>query len=1023
MDPKRWQQVKELYQDALEREASQRAAFLDGASGGDANLRREVESLLAFGERGKDFLETPALEVMARSLAEEKDASHSSTLDGPSLIGRTVSHFHILEKVGAGGMGEVYRARDSKLNRDVALKVLPEILARDPERMARFKREAQVLASLNHPNIATIYGFEESDGLRALAMELVEGPTLAERLGRTQPLTSSPSSQGRGWPAGPGEGLRGSPLSIDEGLPIAKQIADGLEYAHERGVIHRDLKPANIKITPEGAVKILDFGLAKALDVGAGLAPPSREGTPRGAPTSEKAAQDGRAQGSPLQDSPTLTAAATQAGVILGTAAYMSPEQARGKPVDRRADIWSFGCVLYEMFTGRRIFEAETVSDTLAAVLKTEPDCDALPADTPPRIRDLLRRCLTKDPKQRLRDIGEARIAIEEAMAGGTGVSPVLGHGQDAHATGQRALPRAPAGVHVSRRRVTLAVAVLGLVVGAVLVFDLTRPVASPPAVTGVTQLTHDGLAKGDNMVTDGARIYFSERIAGHWKPVVVSAQGGDPRPIPMPFEDADVLDVSPDGSELLISVAGTIGQGAPLWALPVLGGSPRRIGELNGNEATWSPDGQEILYLRGSKNSLDLYVARSDGTGSRKLATAPGAPYDIRWSPDGKRISLSVDDTKSNTLWEVSAEGSNLHPVLPGWNFRGASCSGHWTPDGRYLLFDSYRSGPDSIWALRQKGGLFARTAHAPVRLTTGPMEMEKPLPSRDGRKIFVLGSLSRGELLRYDASSRRFAPYLGGISAGQLDFSRDGRWMAYVDYPEGTLWKSKVDGSGPLQLTFPPIRVFLPRWSPDGKRIVFGDEASSPSHSQSSKVFLVSAGGGNPEPLALGPRHAYDMGWSPDGKLLVFCYWASPDEPASIHMYNLETHQISKVPGSDGIYSPRWSPDGRFILGVTWDDLNLMLFDLQTQKWATVASRHIGWPMWSHDSEYIYFDDGTPGDWAVYRVRISDRKVERVVSLQGMQSPSGFGNYVGLARDDSVLVLTKMVGREIYALDWEAP
>ena len=317
--------------------------------------------------------------------------------------GTKLGPYEVIAPLGSGGMGEVYRARDTKLNREVALKVLPAAMAHDVERMARFQREAQVLASLNHANIASIYGLEDSSGVHALVMELVEGPTLAERIGAARPLTPSPSPQGRGWPAGTGEGSRRSPLPLDDALPIAKQIAEALEYAHERGIIHRDLKPANVKITPEGTVKVLDFGLAKALE---GTVPASGVGAIRE---------------SPLQDSPTLTAAATQAGVILGTAAYMSPEQARGKTVDRRADIWSFGRVLYEMLGGRQPFEGDTVTDVLAAVVRAEPDWEALPAATPPRLRELIRRCLIKDPKQRLRDVGEARIAIEETMSGDVG--------------------------------------------------------------------------------------------------------------------------------------------------------------------------------------------------------------------------------------------------------------------------------------------------------------------------------------------------------------------------------------------------------------------------------------------------------------------------------------------------------------------------------------------------------------------------------------------------------------------------
>jgi serine/threonine-protein kinase len=270
------------------------------------------------------------------------------------LIGKVVSHYSITGKLGAGGMGEVYRARDTKLGREVALKVLPAAMANDAERMARFQREAQMLASLNHPNIASIYGLEESGGVRALVMELVEGPTLAERIA-VAPVSSSATRRSE---TGATAGARRAPLPLDEALPIARQVAEALEAAHEKGIIHRDLKPANIKVTPEGTVKVLDFGLAKALDpaVAAASSPPSAMGT------------------SPLQDSRTLTVAATQAGMILGTAAYMSPEQARGKKVDKRADIWAFGVVLYEMLTGEHAFDGETISDTLAAVIKSEPN-------------------------------------------------------------------------------------------------------------------------------------------------------------------------------------------------------------------------------------------------------------------------------------------------------------------------------------------------------------------------------------------------------------------------------------------------------------------------------------------------------------------------------------------------------------------------------------------------------------------------------------------------------------------------
>jgi eukaryotic-like serine/threonine-protein kinase len=332
------------------------------------------------------------------------------------VSGYKLGSYEITAPIGAGGMGEVYRARDSKLGRDVAIKVLPEAFARDPERMARFQREAKVLASLNHTNIASIYGLEDSGSTHALVMELVEGPTLADR-------------------------IRQGPIPIDEALRIAKQICEALEYAHERGIAHRDLKPANIKVTNDDAVKVLDFGLAKAIESNA--MPP---GSMHASDLLHRMENllEGETEATAAVNSPTLSEMATRAGILLGTAAYMSPEQAKGKPVDRRADIWAFGCVLYEMLTGRRAFDGETITDTLASVIKEEPDWSQLSTATPVRVRVLLQRCLQRDPKQRLRDIGEARIAIDEVLSGAAETSSSTGATATAPAPQwRRALPRA----------------------------------------------------------------------------------------------------------------------------------------------------------------------------------------------------------------------------------------------------------------------------------------------------------------------------------------------------------------------------------------------------------------------------------------------------------------------------------------------------------------------------------------------------------------------------------------------------
>jgi eukaryotic-like serine/threonine-protein kinase len=1038
MKPERWEQLARLHRAALEREESQRAAFLQEACAGDEELRREVESLLApeNENEGDGFMESPALEAAARALAREEVPSQRGAKADQEMLGKTVSRYRIIEKLGSGGMGVVYKAQDTKLPRFVALKFLPEALAAQPEALERFNREAHAASALNHPNICVIYDTQTFQDQPCIVMEFLEGQTLRDRLENTK-LENRKSKLG---PEASFEfrvsnfaAAGRAPLPLGETLDLAIQVADGLEAAHAKGIIHRDIKPANIFVTHRGQAKILDFGLAK-LAVGAGLVP----------------ALTGHPQGAPLQDAVTISEEQrlTIPGAAMGTISYMSPEQARGEDLDARTDIFSFGAVLYEMATGQMAFSGATIATIYDAILNRAPlPPSQLNSQLPPMLEEIIGKALEKDRDLRYQHAAEVRsdlkrlkrdtesgrsAAVAAAVAGASRSRPEeQKRRQDAHETAGET-PALPAEVPQVRRRGRQrgVEAIAAVVVLAALVYWLKPGLSPPPPrVTAVTQLTHDGLAKGDILVTDGLRIYFSEAIAGHLRPAVISAAGGEAHAIPMPFEDARLVDVAPDGSELLVT-ATPVPTAAPLWALPVLGGSARRIGDLEVLDAAWSPDGQNVAYLKGlfDGRPSDLLVSRSDGTGSRKLGkvvTPLSGITHLCWSPDGKRISLSLwTADMSDSLWELSVDGSHLHPVLPG-----QAHAGRWTPNGRYFLFDSSRDGGRSIWAIREQMGLLGRASNKPIRLTTGPVQMLSPLPSKDGKKIFVMGALPGGEMLHYDAKSRQFVPYLPGLSATYLDFTRDGHWMAYVAYPEGTLWKSKPDGTERVQLTFPPIHAFLPRWSPDGKRIAFMDVMSNDySHIDQWKILVISAEGGNPESLLPGSHPAQsDPTWSPDGKFLAFGSIGSGAQPSSIHLYDLGTHQTSKVKGSDGIFSPRWSPNGRYMVGITDDNQNLMLFDLRSKKWSEIASiaSGLGSPMWSRDSRYVYFQNGGRGDWAVYRVGIADRKVERFLSLKGIEMPLGDldEGYVGLAPDDSILVLKNAGAREIYALDWEAP
>jgi Tol biopolymer transport system component len=406
--------------------------------------------------------------------------------------------------------------------------------------------------------------------------------------------------------------------------------------------------------------------------------------------------------------------------------------------------------------------------------------------------------------------------------------------------------------------------------------------------------------------------------------------------------------------------------------------------------------------------------LANSDGTEPHKLFSGRDQVLDLAWSPDGSSIRFSIGDLTGprGSLWQVSATGKNPNPLLPGWNPPPTDCCGRWTPDGKYFVFAS----KGVIWGLAGKGGWFVKANSQPFQLTSGPMSFYSPLPSKDGKKLFVVGALARGELSRYDAKSAQFAPFLSGISADSVSFSRDGQWVAYVSFPEGILWKSKADGSQRIQLSYPPLTPLLPRWSPDGQQIAF----IGLSVGQKTKMYTVSADGGTPrEILPEDSQQQFDPTWSADGTKIAF--GGPPGDPNStIRIFDVGTHQVSTLPGSSGLYSPRWSPDGRYIIGMPFHGRSLMLFDFTTQKWDELAKVTCGFPNWSKNGDYIYFlhEENQP---SVMRLHIRDRKIERVADLMGFRQAGYFGVWLGIAPDDSPLLLRDTGTQEIYALDWQ--
>ena len=613
MRPERWQKIEQLYHAALECEQSQRAAYLHEVCAGDDALRREVESLLAQESRAGRLLETPSLEVVARGLAELQSPS--------SLLGKQLGSHKIHSLLGAGGIGEVYQARDFKLGRDVAIKVLPQTFLDDPERLARLQREARMLAALNHPNIATIYGLEQAEGVHYLMMELVPGQTLAER-------------------------VNAGALKIEEGLKLGGQIADALEAAHEKGVIHRDLKPANVKVTPEGRVKVLDFGLAKAF------------------------ACDGELD---LSNAPTLTAMGTEEGRILGTPAYMSPEQARGKAVDKRTDIWAFGCVLYEMLTGKEAFRGETVSDTIAAVLEREPDWRGLPAATPAKIRDLLRRCMHKDTQHRMRDIGDARIEIEEALA-----------------TSATTEPSAPAkGIRVRWPGILVwgAASLILATVTSMAVWNL-KPSSAPPsqpitrtAITLPPGQELAGLESGPAVAIspDGTRLTYVARQNGNQQLYLRPMDSQEAKPIPG-TEGAVNPFFSPDGQWVGFFAGGN------LKKVPVSGGAALTLAIVAlPRGASWGSQG--IIAFAPTTDGALQQVPEAGGT-PQLLTRLEKRDNSQRWPeflPGGQAILFAASATTSSWVnAQVAVQslgtGGRLDLIQGGTNPR-------YAPSG-YLVY-----------------------------------------------------------------------------------------------------------------------------------------------------------------------------------------------------------------------------------------------------------------------------------------------------------------------------------------------
>ncbi|MGH9727226.1 MAG: protein kinase domain-containing protein [Candidatus Acidiferrales bacterium] len=855
----------------------------------------------------------------------------------PLSSGIKLGTYEIVAPIGAGGMGEVYRARDTRLGRDVALKVLPEAFAADPERMVRFRREAQVLASLNHPNIATIYGFEDSGSTHALVMELVEGLTAAER------ISGGPGAVGHSsadLKVAATQDIRKGPIPLDEALPIARQICEAVEYAHERGVVHRDLKPANIKLAGNDVVKVLDFGLAKALE-------------------GDRASVD-------ISSSPTISRMATQAGIILGTAAYMSPEQAKGKSVDRRTDIWAFGCVLYEMLTGKMAFSGETVTDTLAAVIKSEPDWSLLPAATPAAIRSLLQRCLKKDVKQRLQSIGDARIAIEEVLSGAPqdegGIKP-------------------PLQKQWSRARLPWALAacfaLLAAVLAAYLYFERHAEGAIDSATLDVS------LPEGVNIVT----------------------------------RDSPNVALSPDGRQIIFM--GTEGNASRLYRRSLDDPNAKPLaGTANGMSPFFSPDGKWIGFFADGK----LKKIPVNGGTAQVLCDAPNQRGGS-WAPSG---TIIFSPEYSAGLMSISDSGGQPQSLATPNEAKGERTY-RWPnalPNGKGVIFTIGMANSAASYDDAEIGVYSFGTRQIRV-LTHGDMALYSPagylLYYRAGTLFAAPFSQSRmeiiGEMMQLPESvgddPTSGATYAAVAADGTMAYLRGGS-------DTGARVIAITNRKGEAHILSPPPGAYsIPRFSPDGKKLLLVvSGANTNAVSGQGDLWIYDFGSNGLSRLTFDGANDYGV-WSPDGTKIYF------DSSRGGAGGNLEakradgtgdeqaifTHELGNFFDPDSV-----SPDGKVIITTAPGGASgtLGVVTLGAKPEGKILKHNAAGAMFSPDGRYIAYTAYQSGTYQVFVDAFPPGGGEWQVSLEG-------GSYPKWCKGGRELVYYDLPHNQMMAVDVE--
>ena len=885
MDAERWRKIESLYNKALELVPGRREAFLNEACAGDESIRREVHHLLEMQSKVKDFIEFPVMERIERKIAFD-----------PSMTGKMLDHYRVREKLGRGGMGEVYLADDIALDRKVALKFLPQMFTGDRERMARFEREAKLLASLNHPNIAAIHGVEEAEGKRFLVLEFVEGETLAQRLSK-------------------------GPLPVEEVFDICRQIAEALEAAHEKGVIHRDLKPANVMIAEGDKVKILDFGLAKAL--------------------SEET------QSIDSSQSPTLTETMTRPGVVLGTAAYMSPEQAKGKVVDKRADIWAFGCMLYECLAGKRAFEGETVTETLAAILKGEPDWQVLPLTTPSHIRLVLRRCLEKDISRRFHSAADIAILIGEALAA-TPSAPSAGVA-DEHPRWQRILAIASAAL--------LVAAVTGI---ATWYLKPSTNVQAPVHVV-IPLPTDDRVETQDYpplaLSPDGKRLVYvaiRKRVQQLFlraldSQEVKSIEGTDGAAYPFFSPDGQWIGFFAQGKIKKVSIAGgapqtlcesgytggaswgtddtivfTPSAASALWRVPAIGGAPQQLtkldkslNELSHRYPQFLPGGKSLLFTVLAGDGWDeshIAVLRLD-TGERRIVLHGG--HTGRFVPTGHMVYYRAGSLLAIPFDPVRLEvtGSTPTAIVEGISQSSGTTGGEYT----FSLTGSLAYIPASRRQFERRLVWVDRKGEV------------QPLPA-PARSYFSVALSPDGGQAAVIIASSAFELWIYNLAGGTL-----------------TRLASEAGSNS------------FPLWTPDGKRITYRGARQG-----ARNVFWRAADGtGTEERLTTGEGLHNPYCWSPDGKWLAYCPLSPTTTSMDIWMLPLEGDRKPQLFHQTPFHEdqPSFSPDGRWLAYASEEsgrrEIYIQPFPGPGGKWQVSTDGGAN-PHWARNGHELFYRNG---------------------------------------------------------------